>query len=86
MLTSGEIIKIFSKSKRKEYIPECEEISNIMQYVKIDSGLLENEMDYYFRISIFELSKSKIPDDTIFEMAKNGWVLSKDKKYIEFFY
>lgn len=86
MLTTSELIRLFSKSKSNDYVPNTEDISNIMSYVQIDSGILENGVDYYFKINLLELSKSGIPDDTVFEMTKNGWTLSKDRKFIYFFY
>ena len=86
MLTTNQLIKIFSKSEKKDYIPETEDISEIIPHVYVESGVLENGIDYFFRIKLIDLSKSEIPDDTIFKMAKNGWVLSKDRKYVEFLY
>ena len=86
MLTTNQLIKIFPKSERSNTVPDTEQVSNIMQNVAIESGMTDNGMDYYFRISLLDLSKALISEDVIFEMAKNGWVLSKDRKYIQFFY
>ena len=59
---------------------------DIMRYVNVDSGIKESGLEYYSKINLLELSKSEIPDDIIYEMVDNGWILSKDKKYIENFY
>lgn len=86
MLTTNQLITLFSKSKKKDSPPEMSSMVDIMRYVNVDSGIKESGLEYYSKINLLELSKSEIPDDIIYEMVDNGWILSKDKKYIENFY
>jgi len=86
MLTTNQLITLFSKSKKKDNPPEMSSMVDIMRYVNVDSGIKESGLEYYSKINLLELSKSEIPDDIIYEMVDNGWILSKDKKYIENFY
>lgn len=86
MLTTNQLITLFSKSKKKDSPPEMSSMVDIMRYVNVGSGIKESGLEYYSKINLLELSKSEIPDDIIYEMVDNGWILSKDKKYIENFY
>ena len=86
MLTTNQLITLFSKSKKKDNPPEMSSMVDIMRYVNVDSGIKESGLKYYAKIILLELSKSDIPDNIIYEMVDNGWILSKDKKYIENFY
>lgn len=86
MLTTNQLITLFSKAKKKDNPPEMSSMVDIMRYVDVNSGIRDNGIEYYSKINLLELSKSEIPDDIIYEMVDNGWILSKDKKYIENFY
>jgi len=86
MFTVQELIDIFKNAKRNNTTPELSVLSDIINNVEIYSGVEDNGVDYYFKIKLSELSQSEISDKTIYEMVENGWVLSKDKKYIENFY
>ena len=86
MLTTGQIIKIFSNSKGKSKAPQTENIVKMMQYTDILPQMGGNGIDYHYRINILDLSKSGIPDEAIFEMVDDGWILSKDRKFIEYIF
>ena len=86
MLTVQELIDIFKNSKMTDSPPEPSSLSKVMDYVDIDTGVDESGLNYYFRIKLSELSKSEISNEIIYDMVENGWILSKDKKYVENFY
>lgn len=86
MLTTNQLITIFSKVKKKETTPDLSTVVDIIRNLNPEIGIDEDGMSYFFRIKLIDLSKSNISEDMIYNMADNGWVLSKDKKYIENFY
>lgn len=84
-MTLKEIIKIFPAQKINDDISTSALIP-IISHVEYESGICGNSKDYYFKIDLNNLVKSDLDDNTIREMAENGWVISKNKKYIEFIY
>lgn len=86
MLTTGQIIKLFAKSKNPSGAPTLENIVKLMQHVNIVSEMDRNGIDYHYKVNLLELSKSDIPDDDIFGMVNEGWRLSKDRKSIEYIF
>lgn len=86
MFSVQELIDIFKNAKRTDSQPELSVLSDIINNVELYSGVEDNGIDYYFKIKLSELSQSEISEKTIYEMVENGWVLSKDKKYLENFY
>lgn len=87
MFTTNQLIQIFQKSGKEGVGIDAHLITKISQYVKIASGIdFECGIDSYcFKINLLELSKSGMPDELVYEMADNGWKLSKDRRSIEFF-
>lgn len=87
MLTTGQIIKLFTNSKNPTGAPPTfENIVKLMQHVNIASEMDRNGIDYHYKVNLLELSKSGIPDDDIFGMVNEGWRLSKDRKSIEYIF
>lgn len=86
MLTTGQIVKLFAKSKGPTGAPTFENIVKLMQHVNIVSEMDRNGIDYHYKVNLLELSKSDIPDDDIFGMVNEGWKLSKDRKSIEYIF
>lgn len=86
MLTTGQLITIFSKTKKKETPPNMSEMVDIIKYVTPDMCLNEDCISYTCKIKISDLSSSGISDEMIYDMAEKGWIISKDRKYIENFY
>lgn len=86
MFTTSQLIKIFSKSKKSDEPQDTVAVADIIEHVGVESGIADNHMDYFCKIDLLELSKSDMPEEQVFEMAENGWVLSKDRKSLLFYY
>lgn len=85
MFTTKQLVNLFSNSKTKDTVPETSLIVEIMKYVNINIFMDGESMAYSYRINLFDLSKSGIPDETIYMMIDDGWSLTKDRKFIENF-
>ena len=81
----NDIIKLFPSKKISEDISSSS-IIPIVGKVEYESGICDNGVDYYFKISLNSLLKSDLDYETIKKMSENGWVLSKNRKYIELIY
>lgn len=85
MFTTSKIIGLFSnvKDNPDHSNPETSLLSELVKHVKIESGMEETSMSYFCKVSVLELSKSDISDDVVYQMLDNGWVLTKDRKFLK---
>lgn len=86
MFTTSQLISLFSKTKKRDTPPDMMSMVDIMGYVKPETGVTEDGMNYFCRINLSDLNNPDIPDDLIYKMVDDGWILDKNKKYIENFY
>lgn len=78
-MKSNEIRKLFEGNEKIVGDADTEVIMEINQKVPTKVKITEDEMSYYFQVSIMELASKDIEDETLENMKHDGWVLSKDK-------
>lgn len=81
MLTK-EIVSLFRGNKTQAGDVDISDFARYQEYGDISLKLADNKMDYYYEISIYDLSKSHAPNDLIQELKDNGWILSKDCSHL----
>lgn len=81
MLTK-EIVSLFKSNVGQVGNVDISDFARYKEYVDISLKLAENKVDYYYEISIYELSKSQVPNELIQELKNNGWTLSKNCSHL----
>ena len=87
MFTTAQLIQKFPKSP----VNTCTEsydihsIMEVISYVNVETGIERSDKDcyYYYKIPILDVVKSEITDEILDDMVKNGWFITKDRKYIK---
>ena len=76
---SSEIRKLFEGNEKIIGDADTEILIEIAQRVVLETKITEDEMSYYFKVSIMDLASSGVDDETLENMKDDGWILSKDK-------
>ena len=86
MLTTSQLVSIFSKAQKCDNPPQASSFIDVLKYVKPEFGMAEDGINYTCKINLLELSKSNAPEDIIYNMVEEGWILDENKKNIVNFY
>jgi len=84
-MSTKEIINLFSKNEARENVPSTETLSELTRRFNLQYTVDEDGLSYLCRVPVLDLNKSDLPDETINNMLKEGWSLSKDRKYLQIF-
>lgn len=74
------IIAIFRGKKPHMGKPSLTMVSELQRHVSVSVMMDKNTLDYYYSVSIDDISKSDLGEDELKGLVEDGWSLDKEEK------